>query len=165
MLHQRCLSNGWIALEAHSPHLFSVGLRGTVSSHFCNLPKPKTQHSHPLQAAIGQLCGGEKGATVWTSFSSSNYYCHFSCEQQHNMSVFQERLSCLWLSCRDAAPRYRVSTFHLLPLWSFGTTINTYAPIESYCVGTCVAARLASLLREALPVCVGRPAHRRNPAV
>lgn len=47
-------------------HFWGVGW----SNKFCTLPKQTIRHSHPLHAVTDRLCGGEKGARVWTSLSS-----------------------------------------------------------------------------------------------
>lgn len=54
----------WVQLKY--PKDVSI-LRQNCSS---NGQKVTTQHSHPLQAVIGQLCGSEKARQVWTSLSS-----------------------------------------------------------------------------------------------
>lgn len=109
---------------------------GAVSGHFCNCPKLTIQHSYPLHAVTGKLCGGEKGAKVWTTLSSSlfyllhNYVWHFLCVQPSLKPQIPSRKDCLKMcTVFQIFQQYHISSFSMIASFSlhllFGTTINT----------------------------------------
>lgn len=88
IFHQKCSSDGQIALETPSPQLF-------VSDHFCNFPKLMTGHSHGdgQRAEVRQGPGFELFSLHVAFFFHFLDNCYFSCEQPSaTLNVFKERL-------------------------------------------------------------------------
>lgn len=97
LLSGQCVSSEvlvrqWIASETPINHSL---LTLDYGRHFCNCLT--IGHSHPLHATTGQLWGSEKGASVWTSLSSSiSVILNVNYQVQH-LNAFQERLLSLYL--------------------------------------------------------------------
>ncbi len=96
-------------------HLFRHQIRGSVSDHFCNLPKPMVWHLNLPHAVIRQLCGSLKGGRICTPLTSSvfllyNYFCHFTCEQLSATQWPSSRQDCAEMcAIIPVFKKYRVS--------------------------------------------------------
>ncbi len=73
VLSHQCVSTEVLVKWSKSsfPHF---RIKGAASDNFCNFLKPTIQQARPLQAGLGQMCGGEKECRIWTSLSSSLFF-------------------------------------------------------------------------------------------